>query len=120
MSSRKVRLLAASISGNYRDHISVHSFLVGPEFSARPYGYGARVFGSALFGISCWSAGFGGLASNRPAFSFATLVGMDLTLSDDEHLSLRLFQAGCQYRQFPGNARHQLLFSTGLVMKLGK
>ncbi len=112
--------VAASISGNYKDGYSVHSFLAGPEFSTRPYSYGARIFGNILFGVSRRSAGFAGLEGSKSAFSVATMVGIELTLSEDEHLCYRLVQAGYQYSKFPGPSQNQFLISTGIVWKLGK
>jgi hypothetical protein len=114
--------IVGDLSGNYADigpgfvdaGFNMHSFAVGPQFSAR--GDSAIGFARALVGVNRLGAGaggFGGAGANH--FELVAGGGVDIPLN--ERFAIRAVQADWIHVRGNGGSFNQARISGGLVVR---
>jgi opacity protein-like surface antigen len=101
--------ITADFSGTYKENVNVHTYTVGPVFTAHlPI---VQPFVHALFG--------GITASNGESHSgFAMLIGGGLDLGLRKGIGFRIVQADWLSTRFAGNTNNSnMRASTGIVIK---
>lgn len=106
--------VVGEVGGNYKDPVSLHTFMVGPRLVSRNSD-AFTPWAQVLVGAARSSVDVGGLSASTTGFSVQPGVGVDYWVAP--HKGVRV---GVDYRRIFGDTdTNQLRFTVGVVLEFG-